>query len=273
MMKKKILSMALALCLAFGTTAALPDNAFTAGTGITASAEQYANFTYTVSNGEVCITGYTGSEENVTVPDKIAGYPVTSIGKKAFEACKTIKTIKLPSSLKTLGENAFEWCKNLESIVLPNGLQTIGNDAFSDCTNLKSLAVPDTVTAIGYSAFSHCDSLETIKLSNNIKELKSNTFFGCTSLKSVTVPASVEKIADSAFSYCRSWTELKVDSKNKNYVSKNNAIYSKDMKTLYLYAQGITDPFAVPSGVTAIAKERFSLRTSQAFLSRAPLCQ
>ena len=257
MMKKKILSMALALCLAFGTAAALPNSVFTADTGITASAEQYGNFNYTVSDGKVCITGYTGSEENVTVPDKIAGYPVTSIGKNAFEKCKTIKTIKLPSSLKTLGENAFEWCKNLESIVLPNGLQTIGNDAFRDCTNLKSLSVPDTVTAIGYSAFNDCSSLETIKLSNNIKELKSNTFFGCTSLKSVTVPASVEKIADSAFSYCRSWTELKVDSKNKNYVSKDNAIYSKDMKTLYLYAQGITDPFAVPSGVTAIAKRAF----------------
>ncbi|MBQ2581325.1 MAG: leucine-rich repeat domain-containing protein, partial [Ruminococcus sp.] len=92
-MKKKILSMALALCLTFGTAAALPENIFTSGTGITASALQYGNFTYSLSNGGVTIEKYTGSEENVVIPKTIDGHTVTGIGTDSFYHCKTIKTV------------------------------------------------------------------------------------------------------------------------------------------------------------------------------------
>ena len=62
----------------------------------TASTEE---FTYSVdANGNVTITGYTGSESVVEVPDSIDGHPVTAIGSNAFNNKDTLTEIKLPPS-------------------------------------------------------------------------------------------------------------------------------------------------------------------------------
>ena len=45
-----------------------------------------AQFTYTVNNGAITITGYTGPGGAVTIPDTIAGLPVTDLGSFAFFA-------------------------------------------------------------------------------------------------------------------------------------------------------------------------------------------
>jgi hypothetical protein len=39
-----------------------------------------ADFEYAADNGEVTITGYTGSAKDVTIPERINKLPVTAIG-------------------------------------------------------------------------------------------------------------------------------------------------------------------------------------------------
>ena len=39
---------------------------------------------YTVNNGTITMTGYTGAGGDVAIPDTIAGLPVTGIGDAAF---------------------------------------------------------------------------------------------------------------------------------------------------------------------------------------------
>ena len=70
-MKKRILSIVLAICLVL---ALVPTTAF--------ADETYGDFTYTVSGGEVTISKYTGSDTAVSIPNEINGIPVTSIGGK-----------------------------------------------------------------------------------------------------------------------------------------------------------------------------------------------
>lgn len=45
-----------------------------------------SQFEYFESNGEITITGYTGSELDVVIPDEIGGYPVTAIARKGLSA-------------------------------------------------------------------------------------------------------------------------------------------------------------------------------------------
>jgi hypothetical protein len=47
------------------------------------SAQNAADFVYEARNGEVTITGYTGSAKNVTIPSRINNLPVTAIGEGA----------------------------------------------------------------------------------------------------------------------------------------------------------------------------------------------
>ena len=42
-------------------------------------------FRYTISNGEVSIYKYVGSEREVVIPSEINGYPVTSIGSLGLD--------------------------------------------------------------------------------------------------------------------------------------------------------------------------------------------
>ena len=70
-MKKKLLAAALALCMVFGSAAALPEGVFEASSTITASAEATSgNYTYEISDGKAIITSYNGKEKKVIPLEK-----------------------------------------------------------------------------------------------------------------------------------------------------------------------------------------------------------
>ena len=51
---------------------------------VQAAEMKYGNYSYTVSNKEVTITEYTGNDSKVSIPSKIRGLKVTSIGEASF---------------------------------------------------------------------------------------------------------------------------------------------------------------------------------------------
>ena len=61
------------------------------------------------------------------------------IGDSAFDYCKSIKSITLPSTVVDIGDGAFYGCSNLKEVILNEGLQKIGDEAFCHCTSLKSI--------------------------------------------------------------------------------------------------------------------------------------
>lgn len=66
-----------------------------------------SQFEYFESNGEITITGYTGSELDVVIPDEIGGYPVTAIAEKAFQLNKTVRSFTIGSKIRSIGSCAF----------------------------------------------------------------------------------------------------------------------------------------------------------------------
>ena len=80
------------------------------GTSITAfAATEYVDgyLRYIVEDGSVTITGYNGRESEVTVPSKIAGTPVNTIGAGAFANSSTVTKVNLPDTIMTIEEGAF----------------------------------------------------------------------------------------------------------------------------------------------------------------------
>ena len=76
------------------------------------------DFTFALNAGGdgYVVTGYSGSDATVTVPDWHNSLPVTEIGASAFQGNTTLKTVKLPSSLERIGASAFKGCKNLAKV-------------------------------------------------------------------------------------------------------------------------------------------------------------
>ena len=111
----------------------------------------------------------------------------------------TVKTISLPSTLKTIGKNAFRQYEALEEITIPAGVTSIGSGAFFKCTSLEKVVFEgDGDLTVGSQAFLGCTSLSNLNLRSNM-ELGGSVFNGCTSLKELTIPSGVTFTGSSTF--------------------------------------------------------------------------
>lgn len=96
---------------------------------------------------------------SVYIPDTIH-----MIDTAAFSSCSKLKDVYFMSDATSIdiGPSAFQNCKALVNIKLPSETRTIGNNAFSGCSSLVKLTIPVSVTEIGHSAFAGTNENFTI---------------------------------------------------------------------------------------------------------------
>jgi hypothetical protein len=235
---------------------------------------------YTVSSGDVIITGYTGAGGAVVIPDNITGMTVVSIGAYAFVFCTGLTSVTIPGSVTSIGEQAFNGCTGLTSINISSNVTSIGYSAFVQCGGLTSIAVdannpnyssqdgvlynkaktllieypagktgaftiPSSVTSLGVGAFSTCRELTGIIIPGSVTSIGDRAFSHCSGLTSITIPNSVTSIGDSAFSGC-GLTSIIIP----------NSITSIG-STVFAGCSGLTS-ITLPSSVTSIGDGAFS---------------
>jgi hypothetical protein len=205
----------------------------------------HAQFTYTNINGTITITGYTGTNGVVVIPDVIDDLPVTTVGTNAFYG-RSLTNVTIPNTVTSIGDSAFEYCTNLTSVTIPNGVTNIGGGAFSYCSSLTGVTIPISVTTIGDYAFFYCSSLTSGTIPNGVTSIGNSTFAGCSSLTSVTIPNSVTSIGNTMFSLCFSLTSVTIP----------NSVTSIGDHAFYLCSSltGVT----IPGSVTNIGDFAFS---------------
>lgn len=191
------------------------------------------DFEYSIdySTNTVTITGLAASKSykaHIDIPEKIKGYPVTSISEYAFKGNEEILTLELPKTISYIGKGAFENCKNLKSvsglekcselktiednvfrgcyrlkkIKLPNNITSIGSAAFEFCRDLKELSIPNSVSYIGERAFSNCQSIKEFKIPQEVTKIEDETFLGCYAMESITLSQGTTHIGIEAFDAC-----------------------------------------------------------------------
>ncbi|MGN0619658.1 MAG: hypothetical protein ACI4J7_11625 [Ruminiclostridium sp.] len=93
-------------------------------TAISALAYTEGYFRYEVTDGVITITEYFGREENVTVPNMIAGTPVSIIGENVFPDGCGVKTVNLPDTIMQVQDNSFGASVNVVYAVIPEQTTT-----------------------------------------------------------------------------------------------------------------------------------------------------
>lgn len=187
------------------------------------SADGYSSVVVNVSSSNYDITGNFISADNVIDGGSVSiNIPegVTGIGESAFEGCKMITSLSLPSSLKTISANAFKGI-GIKSLVLPE-LTTFGDYAFRQCMDLETLDGGNAVftgaamfysctslksadlseissNAMGYAVFQGCTSLEIVILPSGLTTISTNVFNACTALKSISLPSGLKSIGSNSF--------------------------------------------------------------------------
>ena len=151
-------------------------------------------------------SGYIVIPSNVTYNNVI--YKVNMLGTNCFFACRSLKSITLPSSITSLGDNCFALCSSLKSINLPSNIISLGDWCFWDCNNLASISLPSGITKLGVSCFEGCSSLNSIDLPSGITTLGFRCFYGCSSLTNICLPSGITTLGGSCFSNCSKLTSM-----------------------------------------------------------------
>ena len=74
---------------------------------LAAPAAVKAQFSYTIYNGSVTITGYSGVGGSVSIPAVINSLPVTGIGQYVFEF-SSVTSVTIPSSVTLRARTVFD---------------------------------------------------------------------------------------------------------------------------------------------------------------------
>lgn len=84
-------------------------------------------FTYSIINDGVIITGLkAGAPNELVIPAKIEGYPVTEISESAFVGQKNITSVELPGSITSIAKSAFSGCSSLTSVSMTKATKISG---------------------------------------------------------------------------------------------------------------------------------------------------
>ena len=174
------------------------------------------------------------------VPQKLKGTYAIKEGTKiicdrAFEDCKSLRSLVIPNSVTSIGDETFFGCSSLASLVIPDGVTSIGNGAFAYCGSLKNLVLPKSVVSIKGNLFCKWNGevkclspnfifedgvlfnkdkstiisfrdkdITSYVIPDYVTSIGGDAFSGCESLTSLGIPDSVVSIGDGAFSHCES---------------------------------------------------------------------
>ena len=220
------------------------------------------------------------SLQSVEIPES-----VTLIGEYAFYCCYSMDSIEIPESVTEIKYRAFERCKTLDNVIIPDSVTKLGQCVFSRCENLKSVKLSDNITILDNCLFAYCGALESIEIPESVTEIHTQAFLK-TGFKSFSITEGVTKIEDSVFEECEKLeylyipstvkdfgltsaneativdcpvlTTIEVSPESTYYTVVDGVVFTKDMKTLVYYPEGLNNTsYTIPDGTETIGAGAF----------------
>lgn len=212
----------------------------------------------------------TAGFKRIVIPEGIV-----QINNAAFEQCRNLEEVVLPSTLRVLGK-AFTNCPSLKRIVIPEGMETISGTIAYYCETLEEVVLPSTLRRID-GLLEGCPMIETVVLPEGLETIGGPIFYDCENVKTVEIPASVIHMSSGPVSGENALKSITVAPGNSYIHMENGCLYTADGILLYgmegctLPAGGITaigdnffsgakwlESLVIPDGVTSIGKNAFA---------------
>ena len=186
------------------------------------------------------LLSYSGTSQNITLPNKVNGIELKKIGDGVFSNSDIVEVV-IPRTVTEIGASAFENCYSLRTISAFGAIK-IGDNALYNCINLRNIYFGE-LTSIGKYAFYNSgrnqfiveernfsltlnklvsipegafmgSSISSVEL-GNINKIDTNAFTDCIALVNVTAN-KVSNISDGVFTGCLSLST--VDIANLSYI-------------------------------------------------------
>jgi len=242
---------------------------------------------YDIGSGGIYVTSkfYKG---HIAVKDTVTylfhKYPVTEVGKEAFEGCEELESVQLPNTIKKIGEKAFKNCKKLQTINWPDSLILIKRSAFSHCNSLREVELYGDCRILEY-AFFECDALErfiykrerVVKpnpetdphvLLHLEKSIAGAAFYGCKNLSYVEIDALNATFYtfpsdiigggfEPIFGYDKALKEIHISPECRNIFFHEGSVYDKNTLDLLFCLPTVDSIYYVPEGANRILPHAF----------------
>ena len=207
-------------------------------------------FSFTImQNNTAAVCQYTGKERVVEIPTSVQGYPVTTIGARAFydRRDSDLNAVWIPKSITAIEEEAFyqsELVILFERISAPPTLEERWGDScdivydiarcgftnydqFYCVTNNNeamvgryygestSVNIPETiagapVTRILNSAFSDRTDLKSVRIPESVRSIGSSAFYFCQGLTEIDLPDGLTSLGAYAFRFCSGLNSISI---------------------------------------------------------------
>ena len=259
-----------------------PGNSETPGVG---SILTYDDISYEIMENGVKVIGYRGTATHLEIPSNIEDYEVLAINSEAFKNCTILRTVTVPSGVKTIEAGAFSGCTSLTELVIPfvgrsaseassanavlgyifsapqstgkstyqtsgnEGLTTQGMDdsarAYAIPSSLRKVTVTSQSVLPAY-AFQNCDTLREIHIETPLSRVGEYAFDRCSLLSTLTFGTEqFVTVERYAFRRCTSLTTLTVP-EGVTELGEGAFAYCTALEELWL-----------PEGLEKISKEAF----------------
>lgn len=184
----------------------------------------------------VTSVGRTAFDYCTQLTDVVFEGTLTSLPRRIFCNCSSLKSIRFPKGLKVIEDEALYFTSILD-LVIPEGVEEIGKSA-CERTGIRSITLPATLRKIGDNAFAWHGTMgtcKTIVLPAGVEEIGRRPFLGCefTALdcRMTTPPALSAELFSSGFDYSKCTLYVPVGCADKyrkaNYWNKFTNIIEK----------------------------------------------
>lgn len=191
----------------------------------------------------------------------------------AGDACvnKGLERITFSEGVEIIGADAFQYCKNLRKIILPSSLKNLSSYAFRGCTSIEGFYgnekfhTPDNKCLIAYFEdvpesmigkwiilFGGA-SLTEYTVPEGIVGIENYAFQDKVNLKSITLPESLTNVGRYSFYGC-----CNLEAVYGVNATEDNLCHVKDgMLTAMIVNKGIPKEYRIPDYVTKIGYRAF----------------
>ena len=203
---------------------------------------------------------------------------LTTLSDYAFNGCKNITSIIIPTNIDGLGMRVFDNCNNLHYNEYNNAcyLGTIDNQYLilvkAKSADITSCHISDNCKIISPNAFSQfdgfyygCKHITSLHIPNSVTWVGSGAFSGCIGLKAIDVPSTITYIGENAFESVKNVIYQgnaiigASGALNVNGVPDSNGfMYSDASKTTITAYVGDNTSVIIPNNVTRIGKMAFA---------------
>ena len=90
-------------------------------------------FEYAIVEGEAILTGYSGDETCVRVPDTLGGCPVAIVREDTFYKNDALRAVLFPDTVRKVEGSAVYKCEELEAVFIPASVTVLSSSAVYSC--------------------------------------------------------------------------------------------------------------------------------------------